>query len=534
MSSQFDFIIIGAGSSGCVIANKLSASGEYNVCLIEPGGKNNNALVKTPIATAVLMRLKAYNYCFESTAQTQQNNRTIYNPRGKGLGGSSAINAMLYTRGQKQDYDDWAALGNSGWSYDEVLPYFIESECQERIDDKYHGQQGALNVADSRSSHPVGADFIQSAINAGYSFNPDFNGKQQAGIGYYQVTQKNGQRHSAAEAFLSPIESRENLTVLTQCTVQKILMKNKTAYGVQYKSANSLLTITAAKEVILTAGAIHSPQLLMVSGIGAKDELTEHNIDVMHQLNGVGKNLQDHVDAIIVNKHRRENLISLQPKPFLNLIKQGYRYLKHHTGTFTTSVVETGGFISSNQQQSRPNLQWQFVTAAMDDHGRNIKMFFEQGISTHVCLLRPKSRGSIRLKGNDIGTPPLIDGNMLSHKDDIRDMVKAVKLTRQLLATPPLAKNNIAELIPGNQVTTDGQIEDFLRAKSNNIYHPVGTCKMGDDDLAVVDNTLKVIGINGLRVADASIMPTIVSANTNAPCIMIGAKAADMILSEHQ
>lgn len=533
MTDTFDFIIVGGGSSGCVLANRLSECGKYTVCLIEPGGKNDNFLVNTPIGTAALMRLNKFNYCFESTLQPQQNNRTIYNPRGKGLGGSSAINAMLYTRGQREDYDDWAELGNKGWGYNDVLPFFINTESQERISDKYHGQTGGLNVADSRSAHAIGADFIQAGINAGYPFNPDFNGAKQSGVGYYQVTQKDGLRFSAAKAFLTPAITRKNLTVLTHSKVSKILVKDKVAYGVQYQQENSLFTLKANKEVILSAGAIHSPQLLMLSGIGVKSELEQLNIKVEHDLIGVGKNLQDHVDAIIVNRHKRENLISLHPKPFINLAKQSIRFFKHKTGTMTSSLVESGGFTALNgDTNSRPDIQWQLIAGAMDDHGRNLRIFFEQGLSMHVCLLRPKSRGSISLKDSDINSAPLINGNLLSDENDIKDMVKAVRMTRELMSTQPLKKNNLGEIFPGEAIQSDEQITDFLKQKSNNIYHPVGTCKMGHDEMAVVNERLQVHGIANLRVADASIMPTIVSANTNAPCIMIGAKAAAMILAE--
>lgn len=541
MQQEFDFIIIGAGSAGCVLANKLSADGLYNVCLLENGGGNNSFLVHTPLGTAALMQLKKFNYCLNSTKQKQQNNRVIYNPRGKGLGGSSAINAMLYTRGQKEDYDHWADLGNNGWSYDEVLPYFIATEQQERIKDKYHGTANihnntpkyGLNVADSRSMNQIGAQLVQSGLNAGYVFNPDFNGESQAGVGYYQLTQKEGKRFSAADAFLKPIKHRQNLTIITNAKVEKIILEDKTAVGVQFWQKQTKYTLKAKKEVILSAGTIHSPQILMLSGIGEQSELDKHKIKVQHELVGVGKNLQDHINAIIVNRHKANNLITLQPNNFIHLFKELARYVKHKTGMLSTSIVESGGFVSLSPDDKRPDIQWQFVAAAMDDHGRNLKMFFERGTSMHVCLLRPKSRGDITLQSANFNCDPLINGNMLSDPDDLTCMVRAVRLTRELLATPPLSNGKIGEIFPGDNIQTDEEIAEFIKAKSNNIYHPVGTCKMGNDEFSVVDDTLKVHGITGLRVIDASIMPTLVSANTNAPTVMIAAKGADLILAQY-
>ncbi|TLU66892.1 GMC family oxidoreductase [Thalassotalea litorea] len=541
----YDFIIIGGGSAGCVLANRLSARAGFSVCLLETGGRNQSPLIKTPLAIPLLFRIPKYNYGFETPVQPTQANRHIYNPRGRGLGGSSAINAMLYVRGDRQDYDDWAALGNEGWSYDEVLPYFKSLERQERIQDDFHGQHGELNVADSRSNHPIGKEFIDAATSLGYPFNPDFNGEHQAGVGHFQVTQKNGQRHSAADAFIHPLQaskSRKNLTVLSYSRVEKILFEGDRAIGVRFqqsqllesdKDNNKTVELRANKEVILCAGAIHSPQLLMVSGVGPKDQLDALHIPLVKEIEGVGKNLQDHVDVCIVNQQKRHDLISLRPSSLWWLSNQAFDYFRSKRGAFTTSLVETGGFISSKGLDKRPDIQWQFIASAMDDHGRNIKMYGVQGTTLHACILRPKSRGEIRIMSADITSPPVIDSNMLSHPHDMKLMIEAVKLSRQIFQQAPLSLTNVKEIFPGEQVQSDEQIAAFIQEKSNNIYHPVGTCKMGIDEMAVVDPTLKVKGLNGLRVIDASIMPNLISGNTNAPTMMIAAKGAEMILADY-
>ncbi|TKB46942.1 GMC family oxidoreductase [Thalassotalea mangrovi] len=542
---DYDFIIIGGGSAGCVLANRLSARSDLKVCLLETGGRNQSPLIKTPLAIPLLFRIPKYNYGYETLVQPSQANRRIYNPRGRGLGGSSAINAMLYIRGDRQDYDDWAAQGNEGWSYDELLPYFKSIEHQQRIEDEYHGQGGELNITDSRSNHPIGQEFIDAALSLGYPFNPDFNGKQQSGIGRYQVTQKNGQRHSAADAFIYPLQqasSRKNLTVLSYSRVEKILFDGERATGVRFqqnqllesdKDNNKTVELRATKEVIVCAGAIHSPQLLMVSGVGPKEQLDTLQIPIVKALEGVGKNLQDHPDVCLVNQQSRSDLISALPSSLWWLAKHAVEYVRQKRGIFTTSLVETGGFIASKGLDHRPDIQWQFIAGAMDDHGRNLKMYGVQGTTLHTCILRPKSRGEIRLMSADIATPPVIDSKMLTHPDDMALMIEAVKLSRQVLSQPPLSAKNVKEIFPGEQVQSDEQIANFIREKSNNIYHPVGTCKMGNDDMAVVDSTLKVRGLSGLRVIDASIMPTLVSGNTNAPTMMIAAKGADLILADY-
>ncbi|WP_281560163.1 choline dehydrogenase [Thalassomonas sp. RHCl1] len=529
----YDFIIVGAGSAGCVLAERLSACGKYKVCLLEAGPKDNHWSIHLPIGVIGLMTNRALNWQYKSEREATLNQRRVFNPRGKTLGGSSSINAMLYIRGQKQDYDHWAELGNNGWGYDDVLPYFKAMQHQERGQDDYHGTGGPLNVADSRSKLPVNDDFILAAQQAGFPLNTDFNGPSQEGIGYYQVTQKNGYRCSAATAFLTPHLKRKNLTVLTNVQVEKLQLSGKQITGLSYLSKGRRYRLRAEKEVILSAGAFNSPQLLMLSGIGPENELKQHNIEVKHALEGVGQNLQDHVDVLVVNRHNRYDLLSFRPGAILWAIKESWKFITKRSGLLTSSVCESGGFIKSHPNVSRPDLQFHFIPGAMDDHGRNSKMLFNYGIALHVCLLRPKSRGKVSLFGNKAYLHPRIELKMLDDHDDLEKMTAAVKIAREVLDQSPLSDNNGQELIPGSHCQSDDDIKAFLQQKANTIYHPVGTCKMGQDELAVVDASLKVHGLQGLRVVDASIMPTIISGNTNAPTMMIAAKAADMILETY-
>lgn len=541
--NNFDFIIIGAGSAGCVLADKLSACGKYQVCLLEAGSEDKHWSIHMPIGVVELMKNKVLNWQFNSEPEPTLNKRKIFNPRGRMLGGSSSVNAMLYVRGQKEDYDHWTSLGNNGWSFNDVLPYFKSTQHQERGADKFHGVDGPLNVADSVSRPPVHDNFISSAQQAGCPFNNDFNGENQEGVGYYQVTQKNGQRCSAAKAFLTPNLSRSNLTVITDAQVQNILFDSKSndkvATGVRYLVNGHYHNIFAKKEVLLSAGAFNSPQLLLLSGVGPKDELAKHNIPLVHELSGVGQNLQDHPDTVVVTQHKRTDLLAIRPKAAWWLFKQALKYFpfikdKKRSGILTSVVAESGGFIKSNPCLLRPDLQLHFIPAAFDDHGRGLKMLFNYGVSIHTCLLRPKSRGSVTLYGNKASLPPKIALNMLSHEDDKKKMIQAVKITRSIFSQSPLSKLNGNEIFPGDDIQSDDDILEFLKNKANTIYHPVGTCKMGNDDLAVVDNELKVHGVKSLRVIDASIMPTLISGNTNAPTIMIAAKIADSILASYQ
>lgn len=528
----FDYVIVGGGSAGCVLADKLSACGNYSVCLLEAGKEDKSWLIHLPIGIIGLMRDHTLNWHFNSHQEKTLNNREIFTPRGKTLGGSSSINAMLYVRGQKQDYDHWHSLGNQGWSYEEVLPYFKALEHQERGANDYHGINGPLNVADSVSKPAINEDFIQSAIAAGYPANEDFNGAEQEGIGYFQVTQKDGLRHSAAKAFLTPNLHRKNLTVITQTQVEKILIEDNAATGVSYKHKGTLNTVIANNEVILSAGAINSPQILMLSGVGPKSELEKHNIPLIHELEGVGKNLQDHVDILNVAQHQRTEVLAYRPKALWWGAKEAIKFFTKRAGLLTTVVAETGGFIKSEPTLTEPDLQLHFVPAAMDDHGRNHKLLCSYGIAVHVCLLRPKSRGSVTLNSNSISQHPRIQLNMLDHQDDIDTMIKGVKIAKKILSTPPLSNTHIKYIFPDDSCQSDQEIHEFLKEKCNTIYHPVGTCKMGNDQLAVVDDKLKVHGLKKLRVVDASIMPTLISGNTNAPTMMIAAKAAEKILAD--
>jgi choline dehydrogenase len=531
--SEFDYIIIGGGSAGCVLANRLSADSKNRVCLLETGPRDNTPLISTPIGVIGLMDSKKYNWMFNSQPEPTQQDRTIYCPRGKVLGGSSAVNAMLYTRGTPSDYDHWASLGNEGWGYNDILPYFKSTQHQERGACDFHGTEGELNVAEGRSNHPLGETLLEACRQAGYQDNNDFNGAQQEGIGYYQVTQINGERCSAARAFLHPISQRQNLTVITEARVARILIENKLAEGIEYFKDGDLQTLKAVKEVILSTGTFCSPQLLMLSGIGPQEELKKHNIPVKHHLAGVGSNLQEHVDIITVTKSKKANTVALRPIGIAKVLKDIWLYINQRKGFLTTSIVETGGFIKSKPELKDPDMQLQFIPLVMEDHGRKKSTLLTYGYSLHNCLLRPKSRGQVSLHNNDFLQDPKIELNMLSHNDDLAAMVDAVKINLNIFSQPAFDQSRGKSIFPSQKNPSDAEIEEFVREKANHVYHPVGTCKMGNDQDAVVNGRLQVHGISRLRVVDASIMPTLVAGNTNSPTIMIAAKAADMILADH-
>lgn len=524
---EFDYIVIGGGSSGCVLAGRLSEDPNVRVCLLEAGGGGEGWKVEVPCAAVISIPTKINNWAFETVPQKGLNGRKGYQPRGKCLGGSSAINAMIYIRGHRKDYDGWAALGNEGWSYDDVLPYFIKSENNGRIKNQYHGNDGPLSVTDLQSDNPLQQKYLQAAQEQGYKILDDFNGVEQEGLGVYQVTHINGERCSSARAYLLPHLERLNLTVEIHAQTHRILIENGAAVGVEYKQEGQLKQVFARREVLLSAGAMQSPQILMLSGVGDQHELIEHGVEVKKHLPGVGKNFHDHPDFIFGYKVSQiEGTFGLSISGSIDLVKQIKRYRKERRGLITTNFAECGGFIKSSNEQVLPNLQLHFVVALVDNHART--MHTGHGISCHVCLLNPKSRGTIKISGPSIDDPLLIDPDFYSDESDLEEMVKGFKMTKQLMESNAF-KSVIKQDLFTAHVQTDEDIRQVLRDRSDTVYHPVGSCKMGVDNMAVVDARLRVYGIQNLRVVDASIMPFVVNGNTNAPAIMIAEKAVDMI-----
>ncbi|MEO8523707.1 MAG: choline dehydrogenase [Caldimonas sp.] len=527
-AQAFDYVIVGAGSAGCVLAARLTEDPAVTVCLLEAGPVDKSVLIHCPAGLALLAQTGGANWAFQTVPQAGLGGRRGYQPRGKVLGGSSSVNAMIYLRGQAEDYDAWAAEGNAGWAWADVLPYFKRAEHNERGADAFHGTGGPLNVKDLTSPNRFGPVFVEAGRQAGYAVNPDFNGARQEGVGMYQVTHKNGERFSAAKAYLTPNLARKNLTVVTGARTNRVLLDGKRATGVEARIGNETRTMTARREVLLCAGSLQSPQLLMLSGVGPGEHLRSLGIEVRHDLPGVGRHLHDHVDVVqVLDAPRLTELFGLSLAGAVNAIKGIFEWRRRRRGMLTTNFAEAGGFIRSDAEVERPDLQLHFVVGKLIDHGR--KTVFGHGYSCHVCLLRPKSRGSVTLASADPDDAPAIDPNFLAERDDLDRLVLGFKAMRRILGQPALATHGARELAASAGARSDAEIEAFVRSHADTIYHPVGTCRMGNGPLDVVDAELRVRGLTGLRVVDASIMPNVVSGNTNAPTIMIAEKAADMI-----
>jgi choline dehydrogenase-like flavoprotein len=527
---EFDYIVVGGGSGGCVLAARLSEDPAVRVALLEAGGANSGILNRVPTGAVVhISRRNACNWAFSTVPQPGLGGRVGYQPRGRGLGGSSAINAMVYLRGQREDYDGWAADGATGWSWQEVLPYFLKSENNERGASAWHGAGGPLNVADLRSPHPFAARFIEAAAQAGLPRNDDFNGATQEGAGFYQVTQKNGERWSVARAYLDPARGRPNLHIETGAIATRILFDGRRAIGVEFDQGGALKTLRARREVLVAAGALQSPQLLMVSGIGPGADLQSLGIEVRADL-PVGRNLHDHLDVIINRRVDDTDLLGLSPVGAWKLMKAIRRWQRERRGVLTSNFAEAGGFVRTLPQLTRPDVQLHFVIGMVDNHSRTLHL--GHGMSCHSCALRPKSRGQVTLASRDAREAPRIDPGFLSDPDDLETMVRGFKLVRRIFAQPafaPFGGGDPSRELYFSEVRSDDEIRAAIRARADTIYHPVGTCRMGSDERAVVDPQLRVRGIDGLRVVDASVIPSLVSGNTNAPVVMLAERAVELI-----
>lgn len=535
MSGVYDYIIVGAGSAGCVLADRLSASGKYRVLVLEAGGNDNRFWIQTPIGYGRSFFDPAVNWMYMTEADPGTGNRQSYWPRGKVLGGSSSINAMVFVRGQQRDFDDWKTMGNTGWGWDDVLPYFKKMETNSAGGNEYRGDNGPLFVNTvSNQYHPLCYRFIEASQEMGFEFNEDFNGASQEGVGFYQITTRDGRRMSTCRAYLKQAMKRPNCEVKTQAHTAAVILREGKAAGVRYKRHGQLHEAFAGREVILSAGAVNSPQLLQLSGIGPGQLLKTCGLEVVRDLPAVGENLQDH---LTMSHYYRSNVptINDQLSPWWGKIMAGLRYMLFRNGLLSLSVNQAGGFVRSNENRAHPNLQLYFAaltyTKPTPGERRLMSPDRESGFLNGFSQLRPTSRGSLGIHTADPFAAPKIIPNYLSTEEDMTEMLEGCRLLRAMAATPTLSALIKEEYIPGPSVSTDEQLIDDIRQRSETVYHPTSTCMMGSDDRnSVVDTQCRVHGIDNLRVVDASIFPTVTSGNTNAPTIMVAEKASDMIL----
>ena len=539
MLKEADFIIVGGGSAGAVIASRLSENNKFKVCLLEAGGWGSNILFRAPAGGLLMLRDKPkfHNWAFHTIPQKGLNGRKGYQPRGKALGGSSAINAMIYIRGQKEDYNEWANLGNEGWGWKDVLPYFIKAENNENGPTEFHGDGGPLEVSNQKAPRSISHAYLEACAKSQLKISNDFNTGSNEGAGFWQSTifhsnRKNGQRCSTAAAYILPfIGKRKNLNIITKATVTKIIFDGKSAVGVEYIQGGKRKEVRAKKEVIISAGSLKSPIILQRSGIGDAEDICPHGIKMLHDLPGVGKNLQDHIDFNFCFKTIDKNTLGISPRGLFKILGETAKWFIHGNSMISSTLSEVGGFFKTDPSLDRPDIQNHFVIGLIDDHLR--KIHYGYGYSCHVCLLRPYSRGTISLASAKVSDDPIIDPNFFSDLRDLKTLIKGAKLTQDILNSAPLNKYKSREIYGVHNNLSDLEWEGHIRNRADTIYHPVGTCKMGNDELAVVDNKLKIKGLKNIRVADASIMPKITSGNTNAPTIMIAEKCSSMIFEEY-
>ena len=528
MEEEFDYIVVGAGSAGAVLASRLSEDPATRVLLLEAGPADRSFWIHLPIGYGKTMWSPVYNWCYETEPDANMHGRRIYWPRGKTLGGSSSINGLIYIRGQREDYDRWAEAGNPGWSYDEVLPYFKRSECNQRGADAWHGADGPLKVSDIGARHPLIEGFIDGARQAGVPRTEDFNGAAQEGAGYYQLTTHKGWRCSTATAYLKPARARANLVVRTEAQAAAVTLEGRRATGVRYRQGGTMKTARARAEVLLSAGAIQSPQLLQLSGIGPAPLLQSFGVDVKQALPGVGENLQDHLQMRLLYECTQPITNNDQLRTPWGQFKLGLQWLLFRTGPLAVGINQGGCFMRAlPDEASTPDIQFHVGTLSADMAGGKPHPF--SGFTLSVCQLRPESRGHVRIRSTDPFAAPAMLANYLDTDLDRRTAVAAVKAARRIASTPAMQTYVKRELKPGPEAEDDDALLDFCRRAGATIFHPTGTCRMGSDPMAVVDARLRVHGVGGLRVIDCSAMPTLVSGNTNAPAVMMAEKAVDMI-----